>query len=181
MNGLRSWIAGVVAAMLGVMMVSVLVGPRLLHLAPRSVPPQVTGNLPPGVCSLSAEKLDLPNSTRVEAKLVTYRSANRSDPNFPWRQYPPPPRPASWSRLSLPPPTPPPPYYWMVALHGVYVWNVNHLPRISSSTPPGPATFHDVLSYVSADTCEGRGVSAGSGGWPVWFDKMPAVVDIKFK
>jgi hypothetical protein len=69
----------------------------------------------------------------------------------------------------------------VIAEHGTYVWNVNHLPAVNDSGPTGPSTFHDVLTYVSADTCEGRGVSAGGGGWPAWFDKMPAVVDIKFK
>ena len=177
MSGLQSWIAGLVAALLGVLVISVLVGPRLLHLTPRGAATYTVGSLPPGVCALTTAKLELSDSTRVEAKLVTYDAAQSHDPDFPFRQYPPPFRPASWSRISLPTPTPPPAYYWVVAQTGTYIWNVNHLP----SATAGPSTFHDVLSYVSADSCEGLGFSAGGGGWPAWFDKMPAVTDIRYK
>jgi hypothetical protein len=176
-NGVQSWIAGVVATLLGVLVVSVLVAPRLLHLTPLAAGPYASGSLPPGVCSLSPAMLDLAHSTRVEAKLVTFDSADKNDPEFPFRQYPPPTRPASWSRITLPTPTPPPSYYWVIAEKGVYVWNVGH----GFGPDTGPSTFHDVLDYVSADTCEGRGVSAGGGGWPAWFDTMPAVTDIKYK
>jgi hypothetical protein len=178
MNGPQSWIASVVAAILGVMVVSVLVGPRLLHVAPRSATTQQTGSLPLGVCALSAEKLDLVESTRLEAKLVTYSSLESSDPDFPWRQFVPSPRPASWSRLTLPTPTPPPPYYWVVAGAGNYAIEID---PIHNGGKGGTASFHDSLGYVSADTCEGRGGKLDSHGWPAWFDKMLAVAEIKFK
>lgn len=180
MNGVQSWIAGVVATLLGVLVVSVLVAPRLLHLTPMASGPHASGSLPPGVCSLSPAMLDLAHSTRLEAKLVTFESAENSDPNFPDRPYPQSPRPASWGRITPPISTPPPAYYWVLAEQGQY-----HIEMIGPPPqPPGasPPVFREILAYVSADTCEGRSVSAGGHvGWPAWFDKMPAVVDIKFK
>ena len=175
MNGPQSWIASVVGALLGVLVVSVLVGPRLAHLATTRTD---SASLPPGVCTLRADKLDLADSTRLEAKLVTFASADTSDPNFPWHQYPPAPRPASWGRITPPPPTPLPAYYWVIAEQGQY-----QVDR-SGFQPPSatPAVFREILAYVSADSCQGRGVRAGGRlSWPAWFDTMPAVVDIKFK
>lgn len=177
--------------MLAVLTVGVLVGPRLLHVMPpsRGGTHATVVRLPPGVCQLSTESWSTESdSTRVEAKLVTYESFVSSDPDFSWLKEP---LPASSARPS----TPPPPYFWVIAEVGTYTFNIGHFPPYA-----GPHTFRDLWIYVRADQCTAggairfpvqtrtpvdgwplSGLHADGNGWPAWFDQMPAVTYIKIR
>ncbi len=198
MTGPPRWIAGAIGAMLAVLTVVVLVAPRLLHV----MPPRNTArhaavlSLPPGVCPLSTESWSADSeSTRVEAKLVTYDSLVSSDPDFSWLKEP---LPASSTRTT--PATTTPPYYWVIASIGNY--SLDGVPRPPMPAPPtGTRTFHVMWIYLRADDCvhggtirfpanldlapnDGwptSGLHADGSGWPAWFDQMPGLAHVKIR
>jgi hypothetical protein len=187
-TGPPRWIAGVVAGMLAVLAVGVLVAPRLLHATPsRTATHTAVESLPLGVCPLSTEGLADASTSRMEAKLITFRSFVSSDPDFRWLQNP------DVQRQRT---TPPPRYFWVIVSSGTF--DLGLIPRPMPQT--GPETFHDLWIYVRADQCTAGGaihfpiqtntpvdswpldgMSANSKGWPSWFDQMPAVMHMNIR
>jgi hypothetical protein len=185
-TGPPRWIAGVVGGMLAVLAVGVLVGPRLLHVtASRPVVTHSTvDSLPAGVCSLSTEGWPA-GLTRIEGKLVTYRAFFGL----------PTPEPASSARTTWRS-TPAPPYFWVIAATGAY--DLGPIPMPAPGI--GHSIVHSLSTYVRADQCipgaaitfpfktyvmvDGwpvSGLTAGGDGWPAFFDRLPAVVQIKIR
>jgi hypothetical protein len=176
MNVAQRWVSTIVAGTLGVLVVSVLLGPRLLHVAepPIIARTNAAATLPAGVCTLSPDNVPMSASTRLEAKLVTFGAAQSSDPHFPWHVYS---VPASYARTNNPSQSPEPNYYWVVAALGEFHLGLPRDPQSSA----GVTSFHDLVLYVTADTCVTRSIKADSHGWPAWFDNMSATAKIKFK
>ncbi len=161
-------IATVVTAMLGILVVAVMLGPRLLHFSAPAVK-HLSANLPAGVCTLSTDRLPVSAATRMEAKLVTFDTAQSNDQYFPFRQDP----SSSGPRINRPSPLPQ--YFWIVAAEGTFP-DTAFQPLGTSAVGP----FTGLIFYLAQDSCQVEQVRNWSG-WPIWFDKMTAVADLKIK
>lgn len=169
MKGSQIAIANFLAGILAIAAVGALLGPRLFHAsAPTPSARHTATSLPSGVCALSVDSLPVADATRMEAKLITLESALSKDPYFPWRQDP----RSTGARTSYPDSLPK--FYWVVAAEGKF--------HLNAPVPPGGALpdFSDLVFHAAADSCQIDQVTS-NGGWPTWFDQLPAVMDLKVK
>jgi hypothetical protein len=169
MKGPQAVVANVGAALIAVVAVAVLLGPRVFHAASATPSPKPSSiSLPPGVCALSLNQLPASQATRIEAKLVTFETAVTDDPYFRGTKG----TSATGARLSYPSPTSA--FYWVVAAEGEF--------HLNAPVPPGGALpeFNALVFHVRTDSCQ-IDQTTSIIAWPSWFDKLPSVADLKLK
>lgn len=132
----------------------------------------ISSELPPGVCAPTYQQLDEPNATRIEAKLVTRETLLKSDPDMG----------PGWQTATN--------YFWLIAEVGSFPAGDIH-PVLGAPFSPKP--FGYVLAYLQANVdptdpesvarpCRAIGAQAGPGpAWPLWFDQMKGLADVKVR
>jgi hypothetical protein len=168
MKGPQSIVANVGAALIAIMAVAILIGPRLFHADSVPLTNPSSMSIPPGVCVLSADQLPVSQATRIEAKLITLETALAKDPYFHRTDG----RTATGARTSHQSPTPA--FFWVAAAEGGF--------HLNAPIPPGGALpeFNELVFHVRTDSCR-IDQTTSSSAWPSWFDNLPSVADLVLK